>query len=116
MKKYFSLFSLALAVVVLASCVGGNPLASGRPFEILVVVDQDVRERPAGRALHDVFDTDVPGFPQSEPSFRRSEAHTSELQSRQYLVCRPLLENKRVQAQITQYHLLRSLPLPLCSG
>lgn len=70
MKKYFSLFSLALAIVVLASCVGGNPLASGRPFEILVVVDQDVWERPAGRALHDVLDTDVPGLPQSEPSFR----------------------------------------------
>ena len=29
-----------------------------------------VWERPAGRALHDVLDTDVPGLPQSERSFR----------------------------------------------
>src|SRR3712207_8308552 len=29
-----------------------------------------------------------------EPSHRRSEEHTSELQSRQYLVCRLLLEKK----------------------
>src|SRR3712207_7525649 len=29
-------------------------------------------------------------------SFNRSEEHTSELQSRQYLVCRLLLENKKV--------------------
>src|SRR5258707_6195763 len=31
----------------------------------------------------------------SEPSRRRSEEHTSELQSRQYLVCRLLLEKKK---------------------
>src|SRR3712207_9308330 len=30
-----------------------------------------------------------------EISFRRSEEHTSELQSRQYLVCRLLLEKKK---------------------
>src|SRR3712207_7834870 len=32
----------------------------------------------------------------------RSEEHTSELQSRQYLVCRLLLEKKK--QQLTQYH------------
>src|SRR3712207_8522279 len=31
------------------------------------------------------------------PSLRRSEEHTSELQSRQYLVCRLLLEKKNQQ-------------------
>src|SRR3712207_8411285 len=31
----------------------------------------------------------------SEPSAERSEEHTSELQSRQYLVCRLLLEKKK---------------------
>src|SRR3712207_6996544 len=35
---------------------------------------------------------------------RRSEEHTSELQSRQYLVCRLLLEKKKVSA--SQPHLL----------
>src|SRR3712207_7088071 len=45
----------------------------------------------------------VPGEPRREPGIRlppdvgdaRSEEHTSELQSRQYLVCRLLLEKKK---------------------
>src|SRR5438445_6294291 len=34
------------------------------------------------------------------PSNRRSEEHTSELQSRQYLVCRLLLEKKKKKQQM----------------
>src|SRR3712207_7741372 len=41
------------------------------------------------------------------PRFVRSEEHTSELQSRQYLVCRLLLEIKNLYA----HRLLFSLPL-----
>src|SRR3712207_8321566 len=33
----------------------------------------------------------------------RSEEHTSELQSRQYLVCRLLLEKKKKNTQLTSY-------------
>src|SRR3712207_7205031 len=40
-------------------------------------------------------------------SVRRSEEHTSELQSRQYLVCRLLLEKKKVQKPA-----LSVVPLP----
>src|SRR3712207_7303251 len=36
----------------------------------------------------------------------RSEEHTSELQSRQYLVCRLLLEKKK--KNITQYHIFHN--------
>src|SRR3712207_7697087 len=36
-----------------------------------------------------------PDDPQESPSRFRSEEHTSELQSRQYLVCRLLLEKKK---------------------
>src|SRR3712207_7362224 len=35
------------------------------------------------------------------PGARRSEEHTSELQSRQYLVCRLLLEKKTVTATVS---------------
>src|SRR5476651_2869726 len=35
----------------------------------------------------------------STPAVRRSEEHTSELQSRQYLVCRLLLEKKKKKQQ-----------------
>src|SRR3712207_6873860 len=47
--------------------------------------------------VHDPIDGD-PGPPQLRaPSPSRSEEHTSELQSRQYLVCRLLLEKKKRQ-------------------
>src|SRR3712207_7456786 len=38
----------------------------------------------------------------AEPRLWRSEEHTSELQSRQYLVCRLLLEKKREQDRRTE--------------
>lgn len=74
MKKSLFYFSMALVALVFASCNGKKgvftPTSSGRAYEILVVVDPEVWERPAGRALYDVLDTDVPGLPQSERSFR----------------------------------------------
>src|SRR3712207_7320422 len=49
------------------------------------------RERPAEpAALLSLGQLD-----QVDPADRRSEEHTSELQSRQYLVCRLLLEKKK---------------------
>src|SRR3712207_6882356 len=41
----------------------------------------------------------------SEAGRRRSEEHTSELQSRQYLVCRLLLEKKPAQALLLELDL-----------
>src|SRR3712207_8726180 len=39
------------------------------------------------------------------PIDRRSEEHTSELQSRQYLVCRLLLEKKKNKKVVTMYEI-----------
>src|SRR5258707_2236495 len=39
--------------------------------------------------------------PRPELGVRRSEEHTSELQSRQYLVCRLLLEKKKTTSSMT---------------
>ncbi len=47
-----------------------TPTSSGRAYELLVVIDDGLWERPAGRALFNVLDSDVPGLPQSERSFR----------------------------------------------
>ena len=69
-------------VLVLFSCEGNGkkggkslftPVSSGRPYEMLVVIDKGMWERPAGRALFDVLDSDVPGLPQPERSFRISQ-------------------------------------------
>lgn len=79
MKKLFvNCLSMALGMLVLFSCKdnGGksvfSPVSSGRPYEMLVVIDKALWERPAGRALFNVLDTDVPGLPQPERSFRIS--------------------------------------------
>ena len=80
-KQLISLLGMAFMALVLFSCEGNGkkggkslftPVSSGRPYEMLVVIDKAMWERPAGRALFDVLDTDVPGLPQSERSFRIS--------------------------------------------
>lgn len=74
MKKNLFYLSMALIALAFSACDGKKsvftPTSSGRAYEILVVVNPDLWERPAGRALFDVLDTDVPGLPQSERSFR----------------------------------------------
>lgn len=74
MKKHLFYLYLALAVITFSACNGKKgmlaPTSSGRAYEILVVVNQGMWDRPAGRALYNVLDTDVPGLPQSERSFR----------------------------------------------
>ena len=71
MKKYSFILCIALVAFAVASCgLKGNHTSSGRAYELLVVVDHGVWDRAAGRALHDALDSDVPGLPQSEPSFR----------------------------------------------
>ena len=82
-QKVMNLLSMALMALVLFSCSGDgkkgggksifSPASSGRPYEMLVVIDKDMWERPAGRALFNALDLDVPGLPQPERSFRISQ-------------------------------------------
>src|SRR3712207_7023062 len=57
-----------------------------------------------------------PETPRRERSARRSEEHTSELQSRQYLVCRLLLEKKKKHRIIASSLPLRSRRISLSSA
>ncbi len=75
MKRLSTCACLLVTLFTLASCDEGGtslltPASSGRPYEMLVVMDDSLWNRPAGRALFDALDTDVPGLPQSERSFR----------------------------------------------
>ena len=81
-KQVVNFLSMALMALVLFSCGGDGkkggkslftPVSSGRPYEMLVVIDKDMWERPAGRALFNALDMDVPGLPQPERSFRISQ-------------------------------------------
>lgn len=77
MKRFVITLGLITAVLfTLVSCnnkKGGTdlltPTSSGRPYEVMVIMDEGVWERPAGRAVYAALDTDVPGLPQSERSF-----------------------------------------------
>src|SRR3712207_8572102 len=60
---------------------GGRRVAGVSQREQLVVLEQPQRPRGVRRVVGDGH---------------RSEEHTSELQSRQYLVCRLLLEKKKI--------------------
>ena len=80
MRRTVYLMTIVLVALLLGACNrGGNkrsslniftPTSSGRAYELLVVCDDANWEGVAGRALYDVLDTDVPGLPQSERSFR----------------------------------------------
>lgn len=76
MKRHLSMLLLcAWTVSLLVSCGKGRKglltsVSTGRPYEVLVVAETDFWDRPAGKALYRVLDTDVPGLPQSERSFR----------------------------------------------
>src|SRR3712207_8008673 len=64
--------------------------AGGDPDELLL----DVRALPVEDRQRQADDGRGPDNADGQPDPPRSEEHTSELQSRQYLVCRLLLEKK----------------------
>ncbi len=76
MNNFIRTLSLWIVCLLCLSACEGKftmPSASGRPYEVLVVVGDSLWQRPAGRALFDVLDTDIPGLPQPERSFRISQ-------------------------------------------
>src|SRR3712207_7413735 len=75
---------------------------SEAPSGVLVLQQKSKHHRVAARLLHQASDPTPGGFVFSYlqvllgwAMLGRSEEHTSELQSRQYLVCRLLLEKKK---------------------
>lgn len=76
MRKFLLFMTFGVTLLFLTSCRNGQfagPQASGRPYEVLVVMDKAEWEAPEGRALFDVLDTDIPGLPQPERSFHISQ-------------------------------------------
>lgn len=76
MKLFSFYLSLIFVVSVFAFCQRDGksivtPVSSGRPYEVLVVADDKCWNSPDSALFH-VLDTDVPGLPQPERSFRIS--------------------------------------------
>src|SRR3712207_9013485 len=81
---YTTLFrSFVLAAMAIGGSVGQNVLTS-----------EEAGVGEAGRAARTAADA-FPSKAEENVIIQRSEEHTSELQSRQYLVCRLLLEKKK---------------------
>ena len=84
MKKILFILLVAVAVV---GCQGKGRngkksslfgrTSIGTPYELLVVCNHDPWEAPAGQTLKEVLTSDIPGLPQSEPSFRVSQVSPS---------------------------------------
>ncbi len=68
------------------------PNASGLPYEMLVVMDDAQWERPLGRAVFNVLDSDVPGLPQSERSFRITRVGPSGMNSNMFRIMRNIIK------------------------
>lgn len=68
------------------------PNASGLPYEMLVVMDDAQWDRPLGRAVFNVLDSDVPGLPQSERSFRISRVEPSGFNSNMFKIMRNVIK------------------------
>lgn len=69
------LVPMLLCMFLFASCKKEfvMPRASGRPYEVMVVMSDEAWKAKEGRALFAVLDTDIPGLPQPERSFHISQ-------------------------------------------
>src|SRR2546422_5387862 len=79
-------------------------LGSERPLGVLLSAPDDALELHSPRLL---AARPEPQLAERNAHFRRSEEHTSELQSRLHLVCRLLLEKKK---KLHQRSIVASLP------
>ncbi len=68
------------------------PNASGLPYEMHEVMDDEQWERPLGRAVFEVLDSDVPGLPQSERSFRITRVDPSGMKSNMFRIMRNIIK------------------------
>lgn len=78
------------------------PNASGLPYEMLVVMDDAQWDRPLGRAVFNVLDSDVPGLPQSERSFRITRVDPSGMKSNMFRIMRNIIKIDIQKERYTQ--------------
>ncbi|KAA6338615.1 hypothetical protein EZS27_013396 [termite gut metagenome] len=112
MKNLLIHLSVPFAIVLLCLCAcKGNsrimtPSSSALPYELIVVVNPETWERPAGRALYDVLTSDVPGLPASEPSFKVMHTapndYTDMLKLIRNIIITDIQPNKYTQAKFKQ--------------
>lgn len=78
MRRVFNFVMLFSLVFSFVSCKQKGrglmtPTSSALPYEVLVVISNDVKQTEAGSRLKEVLSSDVPGLPQSESAFKIME-------------------------------------------
>src|SRR3712207_7058820 len=110
MGGYFFFNDTATTEIYTLSLHDALPIYSdGESERRIGEVLEEIGGLPEGRVLASKADRDLTTRDFSgeqmrrsvERSLRRSEEHTSELQSRQYLVCRLLLEKKKIISSLS---------------
>ncbi|KAA6342355.1 hypothetical protein EZS27_009882 [termite gut metagenome] len=112
MKNYLKYGGMTFTIVVLClcSCTGNKgvmtPTSSGYPYELIVVVEPGVWNRPAGRTLYEALISDIAGLPQSEPAFKvmytAPNDYTSILKLVRNIIIVDIQPDKYTQAKFTQ--------------
>jgi hypothetical protein len=98
-----------ILLVCFYSCKGKGmmtPTSSALPYELIVVIDPGVWERPAGRSLYDALTSDIPGLPASEPAFKVMHSspadYTAMLKLIRNIIIADIQPEQYTQAKFTQ--------------
>src|SRR6266498_4684784 len=110
--------ALAAALLLLAGCSKGAPPSRTRPPPAVTTAPVKIRDVPvevrAPVDLRPLVQADVGsktlGYLDAVLVDRRSEEHTSELQSRPHLVCRLLLEKKKTKPSVSYHEISKRTP------
>ncbi len=95
--KLTSLFIGLMMSVLFSSCTstvaGGLVGATGKPGEVMLVLDKEYYETPAGSQLVHLLESSAPALPQDEPMFRLSRVNAEGFESFLKLVRNILIVN-----------------------
>ena len=72
MKTRSLYIGMLLLLILMGACNSGSVItqATGFAYEVVVVMDKEQWEAPAGQAIKDELQSPVPGLPQTEPSMK----------------------------------------------
>src|SRR5262245_63806466 len=96
--KYFFLCDTTTSTIHTLSLHDALPILGGRASVVVFVLVSPVRRARSSYSSR----TGPTAAGSDQAKFRRSEEHTSELQSLRHLVCRLLLEKKKTQTDIAR--------------
>lgn len=110
MKKLTLSTVFALSLLLICSCTNRGGIkkafmnnASGAPYEVLIVMNPEAYNRPAGRTLFNILNADVPGLSVSEPLMKISNVAPAHFDGFVKMMRNVVIVN--ISSEITSAHL-----------